>query len=774
MKKFFNNIKIEKKILLVFSSLLILTQLFMGSIACLSIFRINSFSDKEMQELSSNTIKIGESLTQNQIEDYLKNLSYSTAEGSNSIFEEVSNQVSSASEGIHKIYENNNNFKGYIPPLPEFNQSDLDKNAAFHKAYALDTSIQSNTPLVYNIPDYSNYSKKIYKTSVDLWSSLEESIKNEILDNYSVVSENNIPSDLYKEMLLLSNAGYILEPIFKSNTCVSSIYIGTESGLFYEYSPDSTSKRYDHRLRPWYISAKEADLNNSPVWHSTYISNSTGKLCITCSKSFTDSKNNVLGVCAIDMYLDDISKYITKSNVGESSYNFILDNNGVPVITPSNDSNPTSTYPTDLPKELTEKILSENNGILTLELDGKEYYAGYASLPATNWTLCSIVQKDEAIKPVSEIHSLVQESAVVSEYSMKKHFLFVILQFVLTLCVCLVITYFVALKLSKSISKPITELSKKTKSIGSGNFSVEISVDSEDEVGELANCFNTMTKNLKTYMDNLTKTVAEKEKIHSELLIAKKIQKSMLPCIFPAFPERTDLDIYALMDPAKEVGGDFYDFFFIDEKHLALVIADVSDKGVSAALFMVISKILIKNQLQNGNSPAEVFEIINNRLCENNEAGMFVTCFLGILDIENGEFIYANAGHNPPILYNKSEKKYNLISDPHGFVLGAVSNLKYTQDTAYLHPGDMLLLYTDGVTEAINNKGELFSQERLEKIAFESMNKNVEVNNLVLNLRSEIEKFSNGAERSDDITILAFKNFNISPPINEEQKLDDN
>jgi sigma-B regulation protein RsbU (phosphoserine phosphatase) len=315
--------------------------------------------------------------------------------------------------------------------------------------------------------------------------------------------------------------------------------------------------------------------------------------------------------------------------------------------------------------------------------------------------------------------------------------------------------------LSNATVKPIKKLIKCVKEIGNGNLSLQIPVESEDEVGQLSKTFNHMTTDLQKYITDLANTTAEKERIHSELIVARQIQSSMLPCIFPAFPDRKDFDIYAIMDPAKEVGGDFYDFFFIDDENLAIVIADVSGKGVSAALFMVISKILIKNEAQNGKSPREVFESVNNQLCENNEAGMFVTCFIGIFNIKTGKFTFSNAGHNPPLIYRKKENKFQWLQKKHGFVLAGMPNLKYKQDEMYLNPNDIMYLYTDGVTEAMDKKNKLFSEEKLYNILNTDEYKKISLKDLILKLRKEIDIFSDGAERADDITMLALKNFNI-------------
>ena len=250
---------------------------------------------------------------------------------------------------------------------------------------------------------------------------------------------------------------------------------------------------------------------------------------------------------------------------------------------------------------------------------------------------------------------------------------------------------------------------------------------------------------------SLTRVIAEKERLGAELDIATKIQASMLPCIFPAFPHRKEFDIYASMRPAKEVGGDFYDFFFINDNTLAVVMADVSGKGVPAALFMVIAKTLIKNNAQDGKSPGAVFEAVNNLLCENNEAGMFVTAFLGYLDIPTGRFTYVNAGHNPPLL--RANERFDWLKAKPGFVLAGMEDIFYKQHEVTLAPGDALFLYTDGVTEAVNNENNLFSNPRL----LETVNAYLDapLRELCVSVKREIDRFAEGAEQADDITMLA-------------------
>ena len=240
----------------------------------------------------------------------------------------------------------------------------------------------------------------------------------------------------------------------------------------------------------------------------------------------------------------------------------------------------------------------------------------------------------------------------------------------------------------------------------------------------------------------------------------------MLPCIFPPFPDRHEFDLYASMIPAKEVGGDFYDFFLTDENTLAVVMADVSGKGIPAALFMVIAKTLLKNNAQSasvggkssvgglGKSPGEVFEAVNNILCENNDAGMFVTAIMGYLDIPSGKFTYVNAGHNFPMI-KRAGGEYEFLQNKPAFILAGFEGIKYTEHEITLGTGDIIYLYTDGVTEAMNPVNELFSDPRL----IETANRytDLSVKDFAAKIKEEVDIFADGAEQADDITMLALE-----------------
>lgn len=262
----------------------------------------------------------------------------------------------------------------------------------------------------------------------------------------------------------------------------------------------------------------------------------------------------------------------------------------------------------------------------------------------------------------------------------------------------------------------------------------------------------TIATRTRRLLEKQIKDSEERQRISTELDVATRIQADMLPCIFPAFPERPEFDIYATMNPAKEVGGDFYDFFMVDETHLAIVIADVSGKGVPAALFMVIGKTLIKDHTKPGHDLGDIFSEVNNLLCESNSEGLFITAFEGILDLVTGEFCFVNAGHEMPFIA-KAGHAYEPYKLKPGFVLAGMENMKYQSGCIQLSPGDQIFQYTDGVTEATNAAHELYGMERLADVL--SKNSAKKPAELLPAVKADIDAFVGEAPQFDDITMLS-------------------
>ncbi len=316
--------------------------------------------------------------------------------------------------------------------------------------------------------------------------------------------------------------------------------------------------------------------------------------------------------------------------------------------------------------------------------------------------------------------------------------------------------YFVFVK--RQIVEPINTLRKASKSMVENlenEEPIQISIKTGNEIEELFDSFKLMYDEIKEYIERLSFITAEKERIGAELNVATQIQSSMLPCIFPAFPERDEIDIYATMTPAKEVGGDFYDFFMVDDRHIAIVMADVSGKGVPAALFMVIGKTLIKDHTKPGRDLGEVFTEVNNILCESNDNGMFITAFEGVLDLVTGEFCYVNAGHEKPFIYHKNGKYEAYDVNPE-FVLAAIEDIEYKQHTLQLNVGDKIFQYTDGVTEAVDKDNQLYKMDRLDNVLNQKCCECNPEETLKL-VKEDIDAFVGDNDQFDDITMLCLE-----------------
>ena len=313
--------------------------------------------------------------------------------------------------------------------------------------------------------------------------------------------------------------------------------------------------------------------------------------------------------------------------------------------------------------------------------------------------------------------------------------------------------------LRKTVVNPINQLTEaataytqaRNDTHRDGKFFSNLNIRTGDEIENLAYTMKLLESDLAKYVQNLTSVTAERERISTELSLATKIQASMLPSVFPPFPEREDMDIFASMKPAKEVGGDFYDFFLVDDSHLALVMADVSGKGIPAALFMMITKILVQNHTMTGLTPTQVLETLNRQICKNNPQEMFVTVWLGILDLKTGVLTAANAGHEYPIL-KQPDGSFEIIKDRHGFVIGGMDGSRYPQYELQLKPGAKLFLYTDGVMEATNAEREQFGAERL--LASLKRAENESPQAILTAISHDLEAFADGAPQFDDVTML--------------------
>ncbi len=525
---------------------------------------------------------------------------------------------------------------------------------------------------------------------------------------------------------LVANMGEIMLSMYEASDHLGScfaatadgaiVYVDDRSGSY--FSEDGEMYSFMVRERPWYLRAAEA---GELIFTGVELDAYTDIPGLVCAAPVYRN-GELVAIVGADLFLSSVRSYIEET-ANEGSFVCIVNEKGQVIFSPKTEG----VFRVELSDSAEDLRNSENKALAdfvkrataerteaeVISIDGEDWYLAGAPMEAVGWAVITVVNKEMTRQPTA---LMIQQYNEINNASMRKFETGVAYSrqtIVIATVIIIAMATIGALLVAKRIVKPIEHMTRRVNAIhGNDNiFEMEDSYRTNDEIEILAQSFATLSERTRNYITEITRITAEKERIGTELALATRIQADMLPNIFPAFPDRPDFDIYASMKPAKEVGGDFYDFFLIDEDHLGLVIADVSGKGVPAALFMMISKILIKNDAMAGKSPAGVLQAVNERICANNREEMFVTVWLGILDLRDGTLTAANAGHEYPIL-RKPEGDFEVLKDRHGFVLGGMSGVKYHDYTLKMEPGAKLFLYTDGVPEATNEDQELFGLER--------------------------------------------------------------
>ena len=581
---------------------------------------------------------------------------------------------------------------------------------------------------------------------------------------------NRMPEDpaVLEKLSLLANLSDVMTALYR-NAGTSSVYIAVPEGYMLCVDDKSDSRIDDQgnvltipiRERPWYLGAAQSDsIFFTDVLKDTF----TGEIGITCTIPIRQN-GRLIAVAAADLFLDQMEEAV--SNSGDVvHYTCIINNQGHVVFSPQNQGTlraRTAEEAVDLRSSeqadlaaFVRDALNGVTGVRELDLDGDRVYLAGAPVKTLGWAVVSVVDKAATERPTimmqEQFDSTLNEAATIYNKNLDRSKQTIIVLILLILIMGLT----AGDRLSRRIVRPLEHMTNRVRSLGGKNlqFQMEEEYRTGDEIEVLAESFSALSAKTLQYVDQVKRVTAEKERIGAELTMANAIQRSQLPRLFPPFPNRHEFNLFATMKPAKEVGGDFYDFFMVDNDHVALVMADVSGKGVPAALFMMVTRMLIKSRLQSGESVAEALTNVNRQLCENNELGYFVTVWLAVLEISTGKGVAVNAGHEHPVL-RRSDGKYELVLYRHSLAVAAMDGVRFRQHEFQLCPGDSFFVYTDGVTEATNGEHELFGTDRM----LEALNKepDAEPDQLLKNVMDDIHRFMDGEDQFDDITMMCLK-----------------
>lgn len=508
----------------------------------------------------------------------------------------------------------------------------------------------------------------------------------------------------------------------------------SKNGIIWE----DMSEFSDYTIADWYTIPK---LLQKPFWTEPYYQKTNGHV-LMCSYSVPVIKQGeVVAIASVNVSLDDIRTNMQNIDIMKG-YTFLISQYGTYIYHPNETDVMRETIFSKAEKfnlpEMREYGREMLKGISNVHsfpdpIKGIRQWMVFSPVESTGWTLAAVVPETDILATVNSI--------------VLKHIGFMIIGFFV---IVLIIVW-----ASFNITNPLRKLAGKAEELAKGNLEVQMEeISGNDEIHELAMIFNQMVIDLKHYINDLTEATREKEAVESELRIARHIQESLIPRIFPPFPDRTEFALFARNIPAKEVAGDFYDFFFLDDDNLVVVIADVSGKGVSASLFMAVTKTLIKAKAGEVQKPHEIMREVNRELCAENDSAMFVTTFLAVFNVRKGMFTYCNAGHNPPYII-KPGGHIAQLDNTTGMALGVWEDGEFSSKEIRLNKDDILYLYTDGVNEAMDVNNNEFSYQRLEAFLKETTTETPR--QLTEKTLRIVKEFTGAAEQSDDITLMVIK-----------------
>ena len=592
--------------------------------------------------------------------------------------------------------------------------------------------------------------ENLTKNSVSQIEKILYSIQ-KIPDNYSEIIAN---TDFSKDVLanILKQGVEINPEIYGAALAFEPFLFDPKEKYFmpYYYRHNGTLElmylgdaRYDYFTMDWYQIPKEL---GHPVWSEPYFDEGAGNTVMSTYSvplyRTIDGKKQFIGILTADVSLDWLQEFVNSIKVNKTGYGFMISQNGTIVTHPTSELIMNETIfsiaeaqnSTQL-REIGRNMIKGKSSFAELEYrnlkTGQLSWIAYAPITVNGWSIGIVFPVDEFMADINSMSLRIFLLAIGG----------------------LIIILIVIIGISRSITSPLRSLSQAAKKIAEGNFSVELpDIKTNDEMKELHDSFIYMQKELAEYVVNLKETTSARERIESELRIAREIQMGMIPHIFPPFPNLSQIDLFALLRPAKEVGGDLYDFFLLGEDKLCFAIGDVSGKGVPASLFMAVTRTLLRSVADKKGSPSVFVTSLNNSLSINNESSMFVTFFIGVLNLNSGELKFSNAGHNPPFVIRQNGA-VEMFEITKSIPVGLFEDFAYTESTIHLQKGDKLFMYTDGVTEAENFDKDLYSTDRLLRVL--ENNSQATPEELIKLVDDDVALHVNKHSQSDDLTMMS-------------------
>ncbi|MDO9033820.1 MAG: SpoIIE family protein phosphatase [Methanoregula sp.] len=699
-------LRVREKILIIFLALSLISLLITGMLAFVTINRIGNYAEQSLSELGKDAVNDSTVALKNEAEINLMRIASDQAQITQLSFDDTAAEIDILA--------------------------------------AQAVSLQNNPPLIPSTPSFT----------------INNQPPNPLSGTVVFLAPGSTATPQSDEYRTLAGMDDLLKAMKDADTDLKATYIATDSGIIRMYPWTSQHEAiYDPRIRLWFTNAKKS---SGHVWSGPYVGATDKSVMFTCSRAIPTKYGT--WVVASDVTVDTINANFENLMLDSNGYAVMVDSEGNVITSPDLTAGNTKWYEAFQTKnifnnsnpemvKIGRKMVDGESGIAHFWIDDDVYkgkiYIAYAPVKSLNWSFAISVPALDIIEPAVKTGIKIEiKTREISDnvYAQTTQMLQILvgLFFILLIAVILL-----SVKLAKIITRPVELLRQGTVALGKGDLEYHLTIETGDEFEELAHSFNVMARDLKTNIENLRLTTADKERYAKEMEIAKEIQDNFLPEFTPTIP---GIELAATTLPAMEIGGDLYDFIPVQKELWGLAIADVSGKGVSAALFMALCSTVIRVSGGAEADPSVVLERANQLIYADGRSSMFITIFYGVLDPANRKFTYVNAGHNPPMLVRGDPISVRTLEEGRGIALGVVPEVKIKYAELVLEPDDLIVMYTDGITEAFNPENEEFGEERL--MDYLKNHRNDSVQEIIDGLVDEVRRFCGSRPQSDDITLV--------------------